>query len=159
MARSIGSSGPMIQPICCDKKVPRTTLVKEWLFAITSSRSRDVATERFRRLYARYQYLYRHALSSVLNIAVNTTATITNTAVAGSGRNQQILVLRCILDTRSPPTITLRTDEIACLQKLLPAFERPRSPVLGLSHVGSPDWNSFRAGCWPGTVRQSLQYQ
>jgi hypothetical protein len=119
--------------------------------------SRDVATS-FRRLYARAASLNFITACSFkrANIAVNTTATITNTAVAEVGRPKPDISIA--LHSRH----TVAADDGSYVQTRLLAevlpTRRPRShrAEFYLSRIAPRRWNSFRPGCWLRAVRQSL---
>jgi hypothetical protein len=103
------------------QKHPRTTVVKEWLFAFANNNKIVIATERFRRLYTRgLVFLYGMLFRACFTIAVNITATITDTAGRPSPKQNDISIA---LHSRHPVAAddgSYITDEIACLQKLLP---------------------------------------
>jgi hypothetical protein len=100
---------------------------KGWLLKFTSSwnnkNSEIVATGRFRRLYARgLVFVYGMLFQECFTIAVNTTATIA-TAVASrpNPKPKDITIALHSRHTVAADDGSYITDEIACLQKLLPA--------------------------------------
>jgi hypothetical protein len=149
MARSIGSSDPIVSSICCDKKNSRTTVVNlKMAVQSPAAGSRDVATERFRRLYARRLVILYGMLFQACYHCRNTTATITNTAVAEVGRPKPDISIA--LHSRH----TVAADDGSYVQTRLLA-ETPTCSTSALtpcwvylSRIAPRRWNSFRPGCW-----------
>jgi hypothetical protein len=111
-----------------------TTVVNEWLFAfVTSNKNSEiVATERFRRLYSRgLVFLYGILFPACFTIAVNTTATIINTAAAAGRPSPKPKDTSIALHSRHTVAAddgSYITDEIACLEQLLPAQASTQTP-------------------------------
>jgi hypothetical protein len=103
------------------QKPLRMTVVKEWLFALASSKSnRTVRSSRQNDFVGSTRarpVLYGMLFQACFTIAVNTTATIT--AAAGTRPKQNISIALHSRHTVAADDGS-RTDEIACLQKLLP---------------------------------------